>query len=126
MRAVWHPRFPAARKFIPAGQIAALPSRPALPNSRTPRKSWKSCGRNQIGKAGRHGADRDEIRGHVDGGHRADSHRRETRRARGRKRQRRSEEHTSELQSLMRISYAFFCLKKKHILSKNTQNTPSL
>src|SRR3546814_5733529 len=30
----------------------------------------------------------------------------------------RSEEHTSELQSLMRISYAVFCLKKK----KNTQN----
>src|SRR3546814_4498385 len=28
----------------------------------------------------------------------------------------RSEEHTSELQSLMRISYAVFCLKKKHIL----------
>src|SRR3546814_5774308 len=26
----------------------------------------------------------------------------------------RSEEHTSELQSLMRISYAFFCLKKKN------------
>src|SRR3546814_3305301 len=31
----------------------------------------------------------------------------------------RSEEHTSELQSLMRISYAVFCLKKK----KNTKNT---
>src|SRR3546814_2541267 len=30
----------------------------------------------------------------------------------------RSEEHTSELQSLMRISYAVFCLKKKN----NTQN----
>src|SRR3546814_5177705 len=30
----------------------------------------------------------------------------------------RSEEHTSELQSLMRISYAVFCLKTK----KNTQN----
>src|SRR3546814_1240949 len=30
----------------------------------------------------------------------------------------RSEEHTSELQSLMRISYAVFCLKKK----KNTNN----
>src|SRR3546814_8466281 len=31
----------------------------------------------------------------------------------------RSEEHTSELQSLMRISYAVFCLKKKkHILYK--------
>src|SRR3546814_6184418 len=45
----------------------------------------------------------------------------------------RSEEHTSELQSLMRISYAVFCLKKKkkkthttqiHILNKhiNTKN----
>src|SRR3546814_2077249 len=32
----------------------------------------------------------------------------------------RSEEHTSELQSLMRISYAVFCLKKTNI--KNTQN----
>src|SRR3546814_3885008 len=31
---------------------------------------------------------------------------------------RRSEEHTSELQSLMRISYAVFCLKKK----KNTKS----
>src|SRR3546814_1991379 len=33
---------------------------------------------------------------------------------------RRSEEHTSELQSLMRISYAVFCLKKKHISCNNT------
>src|SRR3546814_9054406 len=33
----------------------------------------------------------------------------------------RSEEHTSELQSLMRISYAVFCLKKKNsIIRKNT------
>src|SRR3546814_4682845 len=31
----------------------------------------------------------------------------------GWRRKRRSEEHTSELQSLMRISYAVFCLKKK-------------
>src|SRR3546814_4677346 len=30
----------------------------------------------------------------------------------------RSEEHTSELQSLMRISYAVFCLKKKKIKTK--------
>src|SRR3546814_4792364 len=30
----------------------------------------------------------------------------------------RSEEHTSELQSLMRISYAVFCLKKKNKLTK--------
>src|SRR3546814_9451072 len=35
----------------------------------------------------------------------------------------RSEEHTSELQSLMRISYAVFCLKTKNISSKtNTYN----
>src|SRR3546814_10001899 len=33
----------------------------------------------------------------------------------------RSEEHTSELQSLMRISYAVFCLKKKK--KKNKQHT---
>src|SRR3546814_2022893 len=32
----------------------------------------------------------------------------------------RSEEHTSELQSLMRISYAVFCLKKKIIQSRNS------
>src|SRR3546814_5494538 len=33
---------------------------------------------------------------------------------------RRSEEHTSELQSLMRISYAVFCLKKKKIRTTRT------
>src|SRR3546814_10746087 len=32
----------------------------------------------------------------------------------------RSEEHTSELQSLMRISYAVFCLKKKNNKNKQT------
>src|SRR3546814_2453628 len=32
----------------------------------------------------------------------------------------RSEEHTSELQSLMRISYAVFCLKKKKNTSRNS------
>src|SRR3546814_10228546 len=39
----------------------------------------------------------------------------------------RSEEHTSELQSLMRISYAVFCLKKKkkknHITTNESTNT---
>src|SRR3546814_1628638 len=34
----------------------------------------------------------------------------------------RSEEHTSELQSLMRISYAVFCLKKK---KKNNNKSPN-
>src|SRR3546814_6331037 len=33
----------------------------------------------------------------------------------------RSEEHTSELQSLMRISYAVFCLKKKNTTHQPTQ-----
>src|SRR3546814_4221132 len=33
----------------------------------------------------------------------------------------RSEEHTSELQSLMRISYAVFCLKKKKLRKYNKQ-----
>src|SRR3546814_5577858 len=36
----------------------------------------------------------------------------------------RSEEHTSELQSLMRISYAVFCLKKK--ITKNTTQTNTI
>src|SRR3546814_8676489 len=41
----------------------------------------------------------------------------------------RSEEHTSELQSLMRISYAVFCLKKKKTTTKTThreQNTSTI
>src|SRR3546814_4064633 len=37
----------------------------------------------------------------------------------------RSEEHTSALQSLMRISYAVFCLKKKHVnISDNHASHP--
>src|SRR3546814_8330477 len=52
----------------------------------------------------------------------------------GAARRQRSEEHTSELQSLMRISYAVFCLKKKkqtnnkqstRITSKDTNNSQS-
>src|SRR3546814_1066452 len=41
----------------------------------------------------------------------------------------RSEEHTSELQSLMRISYAVFCLKKKkikHNIQNNNINTTKI
>src|SRR3546814_5782539 len=49
--------------------------------------------------------------------------------ARGRRRPSRSEEHTSELQSLMRISYAVFCLKKKtnpqHLFGKLTPSPAS-
>src|SRR3546814_1916514 len=36
----------------------------------------------------------------------------------------RSEEHTSELQSLMRISYAVFCLKKKQSLYNTVPYSP--
>src|SRR3546814_1506355 len=39
------------------------------------------------------------------------------------KRMVRSEEHTSELQSLMRISYAVFCLKKKKKIQYNKKKT---
>src|SRR3546814_4106303 len=35
------------------------------------------------------------------------------------RRSRRSEEHTSELQSLMRISYAVFCLQKNNCMTAN-------
>src|SRR3546814_3442894 len=41
----------------------------------------------------------------------------------GRREGGRSEEHTSELQSLMRISYAVFCLKKKKKRHKYKKNT---
>src|SRR3546814_5077055 len=37
----------------------------------------------------------------------------------------RSEEHTSELQSLMRNSYAVFCLKKKHNYTKSEVISPT-
>src|SRR3546814_4428280 len=37
----------------------------------------------------------------------------------------RSEEHTSELQSLMRISYAVFCLKKKNTKKQSEKNCPT-
>src|SRR3546814_5329876 len=51
--------------------------------------------------------------------------------SRGRRRRdhwHRSEEHTSELQSLMRISYAVFCLKKKKnkIIQLNTNDPPHI
>src|SRR3546814_7381818 len=39
---------------------------------------------------------------------------------------RRSDEHTSELQSLMRTSYAVFCLKKKSITQLEHQQSPRM
>src|SRR3546814_1373071 len=63
-------------------------------------------------------ADADAYLNHLSQGF-ATPERRATFIARGREALQRSEEHTSELQSLMRISYAVFCLKKK----KKTQQT---
>src|SRR3546814_3004821 len=37
----------------------------------------------------------------------------------------RSEEHTSELQSLMRLSYAVFCLKKKRAWQQHSSSAPA-
>src|SRR3546814_6630908 len=68
------------------------------------------------------------IRGSAEGGH-GRSGDRGSRRGRDgllRHRRNRSEEHTSELQSLMRTSYAVFCLKKKNNILNlhNTHITP--
>src|SRR3546814_7840793 len=68
------------------------------------------AGRHQTRRAGHAGAGGDEQDGdHVHPG------------PRDRQAAVRSEEHTSELQSLMRISYAVFCLKKKKT-TDHTQN----
>src|SRR3546814_17524552 len=54
-------------------------------------------------------------------GQRREAADRQDRRAGGQAQPGRSEEHTSELQSLMRISYAVFCLKKKKKTPSNTR-----
>src|SRR3546814_6362280 len=64
---------------------------------------FKQCvvGNGLAGGSGQHGRSRDVLR---DGAGR-------------------SEEHTSELQSLMRISYAVFCLKKQNTNNQNTHDS---
>src|SRR3546814_4748000 len=64
-------------------------------------------------------------REHSDSGLRPESGGDPTRRGGARRRRgrtSRSEEHTSELQSLMRISYAVFCLKNKNTMYEQTDN----
>src|SRR3546814_7708365 len=56
-------------------------------------------------------------------GHDRDMRRVEQDEIAGRLRARRSEEHTSELQSLMRISYAVFCLKKTKTTAHHKRTT---
>src|SRR3546814_1318768 len=76
---------------------------------------FRSVDRRRAGPDARHGPDH---RARVDGDRPG--------RQGGRAAVLRSEEHTSELQSLMRISYAVFCLKKKSYLaiSKSLTNHP--
>src|SRR3546814_4793772 len=80
--------------------------------------------RRRSGRAGRDASGnsrRPPFRRRRSGGTGRDDARRHER-GRGRKLCRRSEEHTSELQSLMRISYAVFCLKKNKT-KDSTRNT---
>src|SRR3546814_7934564 len=80
------------------------------------RPAWPSCWTTKQGQWNRHG--RGTFRNFFSVGwvERSETHHRHTWAQTGRwvsLRSTRSEEHTSELQSLMRISYAVFCLKKK-------------
>src|SRR3546814_1231521 len=96
---------------------------PSVPNSSTCRKH--ACAAENERHWPRHGAgerrlifllepaDRSDL-GLADlVGHQQRDHRRHERDRQDERAGQRSEEHTSELQSLMRISYAVFCLKKK-------------
>src|SRR3546814_3181335 len=74
------------------------------------RPSWLATGLHRADAGGR-GRPQLAARRHRRGGQQRAVHRH------------RSEEHTSELQSLMRISYAVFCLKKKKITTRNIRNT---
>src|SRR3546814_8474910 len=62
---------------------------------------------------------------HAIGERQGEAQRKPYRRGSDQSEQRRSEEHTSELQSLMRISYAVFCLKKKTTKHSRIRSTAS-
>src|SRR3546814_7987735 len=88
--------------FVRAGEIAVL-------GATAPSPAWETV------RPVTFGSDSDEQSGRIDCG-----------RAGARRNWRdcvRSEEHTSELQSLMRISYAVFCLKKKKKRASNSYTT---
>src|SRR3546814_10219021 len=94
--------FPYTTLFRSVGQIASLGARRADdPATHTPRGNpHRAAGASPIRRADQHR--RRAVRDHWAPSRGNDGHRG------------RSEEHTSELQSLMRISYAVFCLKKKN------------
>src|SRR3546814_6381377 len=89
---------------------AAVPLPPGAPHRPTPQRAGRQRKESEAGTDRRGGAGR-QIRQRMapdqgNGAGHGDGHVDE---------EGRSEEHTSELQSLMRISYAVFCLKKKKI-----------
>src|SRR3546814_1986421 len=92
-----HTRPPATACALPFPFLfrAPAPSRPR------PRRSSGATARRDRGGAARKAPAAHRAGGRSGGGNRAP------------RRSARSEEHTSELQSLMRISYAVFCLKNK-------------
>src|SRR3546814_1026177 len=91
------PLFPYTTLFRSGIETLSLKS--AEPARHDQRRHQRDCAKRNTFRLGPHR--------HVDVGDRRGAH------------FRRSEEHTSELQSLMRISYAVFCLKKK-TKKKNT------
>src|SRR3546814_3379837 len=99
------PRFPYTTLFRSAGAVAAMEAQrlnDPLSNKKRAGEAGSSWGCRVGGSLKRSGA----AEGREPAGRSP---------KRGRLRER-SEEHTSELQSLMRISYAVFCLKKKNTL----------
>src|SRR3546814_2871239 len=79
-----------------------------------PARSRQACPRHRRGQAAGGGKELPDLRSL-----------RQARQAAPERRLLRSEEHTSELQSLMRISYAVFCLKKQTKNTKRTQRVDS-
>src|SRR3546814_9690393 len=98
--------FPYTALFRSVEQPVAKGDRPAVENARaaTPRHVHEEVKQLALQPAGILHADH----------HRGEDVFEDARRRKEIGRTERSEEHTSELQSLMRISYAVFCLKKKH------------
>src|SRR3546814_7594595 len=98
MMLFWPPRSPSWR-------VAAAPARRRVQGNTPPGSGTRSQHRN-VSKQGRRGRrtwlDRPDRRGRGQGD--------------------RSEEHTSELQSLMRLQYAVFCLKKQQDITLLTQH----
>src|SRR3546814_3159270 len=96
-------RFPYTTLFRSPSDIAA-----ATGGACCAHRQWRLCGDAASDARHRRRACRAQARA---------QDRRRSRMAEDRAGWHRSEEHTSELQSLMRISYAVFCLKKKLIIT---------